>query len=426
MKKHIVKNYIIKNYIMKLRLKRRSFNDQEIKIALQPVWKRIQVQHFLVSLLRGLAVAMLAVLLLLAYSFLHPWADATYYCLVIAGITILVTVGLAVLSRPDLWEAACQVDAKGLKERVTTALELSAFPDSEMKRLQRDDALEHLREVDASVAFPLSLPRQEGKILLVLAGFLLLLNLIPNPWQGEVDRQMAVRQEIVQQQKQVEKVKKELEKKNQKAPSARREEGIKALEDLQQKLAEAKKQEEAMKSLAAAEEQLQKLSFNKQDHVNSDMERLSQTLKQEEISRELGEKLAVGDSREVEQSFAKIAEKLPTMSSADKQKLAASLNQSATAISDRGLKNQLNKASKTLNSGSARAAGDQLKSLGATLGAMSSQAAVNSDLAQAQMALQSSRMTIAEAGSNSNNGNLADTGAACGHPECNTPGANGT
>lgn len=422
MRKHIVKNYIVK-----LRPERRSFNDREIKTALQPVQRRIQRQYFLISLLRGLALAMISALILLAYSFLRPWADATYYCLVVAGITILVTVGLAVLSRPDLWEAACQVDAKGLKERVTTALELSnSISDNPMQRLQREDALRHLREVDAVAAFPLQIPRLEGKFLLVLAGLLLLLNVIPNPWQGEVDRQMAVRQEIAQQQKQVEKVKKELEKKNEKAPSARREEGIKALEDLQQKLGSVKKQEEAMKSLTAAEEQLQKLSLNKQDHVNSDVERLSQMLKQEEISRELGEKLAAGDSREVEQSFTKMAEKLPSMSSANQQELAASLSESSAAIGNTGLKNQLNQAAKTLNSSSAWAAGERLKSLGATLGAMSSQAAVNSDLAQAQMALQSSRMAIAAAGSSSSNGNLAATGNACSHPECNTPGGNGT
>lgn len=414
-------------YIMKFKPEWRSFNDQEIKTALQPVRKRLLSQHFLVSLLRGLAVAILATLLLRAYSFLRPWADVTYYCLVAAGIIILVTVVLAVITRPDLWEAACQVDSKGLKERVTTALELShSFSDSPMQHLQREDALTHIRKVDAASVFPWRLPRRECKILMVLAGFLLLLNLIPNPWQGEVERQMAVRQEIAQQQKQVEKVKKDLEKKNEKAPSARREEGIKALEDLQQKLGSAKKQEEAMKSLAAAEEQLQKLSSDKQDQVNSDVERLSQMLKQEDISRELGEKLATGDSREVEQSFAKMADKLPTMSSADQQKLAASLNQSATAISDGGLKNQLNQASQTLNSGSARAAGGQLKSLGATLGAMSSQVAVNSDLARAQLALQSSRMAIATAGSSNNNGSLAATDSACQNSLCSTPGCSGT
>lgn len=422
-----MKKYIMTNFITKLKPEMRSFKDREIKTALQPVWKRLLRQHFLVSLLRGLALAMLAALILLTYSFLRPWADVTVYCLAAAGTIILVTAVLAVIFRPGLWEAACQVDAKGLKERVTTALELSnSSLDSSMQRLQREDALKHLRKVDVACVFPLRLPRREYKIVLILAGFLLLLNLIPNPWQGEVERQMAVRQEIAQQQKQVEKVKKELAKKNEKAPLARREEGIKALEDLEQRLGSAKKQEDAMKSLATAQEQLQKLSSDKQDHVNSDLERLSQALKQEEISRELGEKLAAGDSREVEQSFAQMAEKIPALSSTDQQKLAVSLNESSAAISDASLKNQLSQAAKTLNKGSAQAAGGQLKSLGATLGAMSSQAAVNSDLARAQLALQSSRMAIAAAGSSSNNGNLAATGTACQNPLCNTPGCSGT
>lgn len=417
----------MKKLTAKLIPDRRFFTDRQLQEALQPVIMRLRWEHYLTALMRAMVVAMAVSLLLLIFAFLRPWVDVLIYCLVSAGSILLLAVALAIISRPGLWEAACQVDAKGLKERVSTALELSCHtPGNELQARQREDALRQLQALDIGASFPLHLPRPEGKVLLTLALLLVLVNIIPNPRQGEVDRQMAVRREIAEQKKQVEKVKNDLEKKNEKAPSVRREEGIKALDDLQQKLNSSKKQEEAMKSLASTEEELKKLSLGGQEDMNSDLQRLSLALKQEEIAKDMGEKLAAGDSREIKQSFDRMAEKVAAMSNDDKQKLADSLSQAATSMNDGGLKNQLNQAARSLNSGSARAAGNKLSSLGVTLGQMSEQSAVNADLARAQMALQSARTGIAAAARSGNSASMASTGASCQHPGCNTPGGNGT
>lgn len=411
---------------MKLVPDRRTFNDQELKKALQPILRQLRRQHYFMALLRGITLAMGVSLLLLVCALLRPWVEVAIYCLTLAGIILVLSMLSAIILRPGLWEAACQTDTRGLQERVSTALELSCqSPASGLKSMQREDALKHLRALDVGASFPLSFPRREGRVLAALALFLVLINIIPNPQQGEVKRQAAIRREIAQQEKLVEKVKKDLEKKNEKAPSTRREEGIKALEDLQKKLNSTQKQDEAMKSLTSTEEKLQKLVPGGQENVNSDLERLSQALKQEEISRELGEKLDTGDSRAVEQSFARMAARVPSMSTGDKQNMAAGLSQAATSVGDAGLQSQLNQAARALNSGSAQAAGSQLGALGAMLGQMSEQAAVNADLARAQIALQSARTGIAAAGS-SPGGSMASTGAGYQHPECNAPGGNGT
>jgi len=405
----------------------RIFTDRQLQEALRPVITRLRGEHYLIALLRAAAVAMAVSLLLLIFAFLRPWADVLTCCLILTGAILLLAAALAVISRPGLWEAACQVDAKGLKERVSTALELSCRSSgTELQTRQREDALRHLQALDIEAGFPLRLPRREGKVLLTLALLLVLVNIIPNPQRGEVERQMAIRREIAQQQKQVEKVKNDLVKKNEKAPSVRREEGIKALEDLQRKLHEAKKQEQAMKSLASTEEQLKKLVLDGQEDVNSDLQGLSRALKQEEIGREMGDKLAAGDSREIKKSFDRMAEKVSALSTDDRQKLAASLNQAATSANDGDLKSQLNQAARSLNSGSAQAAGSKLSALGTTLGRMGEQSAVNADLARAQMALQSARTGIATAASSGTGANMASSGASCQHPGCNTPGSNGT
>jgi len=402
---------------------RRVFTDSQLQEALRPVLIRLLCKHYLVAFIRAIVAAMAASLLLLIFAYIRPWADVLDYCLAAAGVISLLAAILAVISRPGLWEAACQADANGLKERVSTALELSFYSSgNELHARQREDALQHLQGLNLRDCFPLHLPRQECRAFLALALFLVLINIIPNPQQAEVDRQIAVRKEIAKQTEQVQKVKNELEKKNEKAPSARREEGIKALDELQQQLNGAKKQEQAMKALANTEDKLKKLSL--EEDSNNDLQRLSQGLKQAKISKEMGEKLAGGDSREIKQSFNQLAERMPSLTASDRQNLSASLNQAAASTNDEGLRNQLNQVAESLNSGSARAAGSKLSALGAALGHMSQQSAVNADLAMAQASLQSARTGIAAASSGSG-ASMASAGTNCQHPECNAPGGNG-
>jgi hypothetical protein len=402
---------------------RRVFADRQLQEALRPVIMRLRREHYLIALMRALAVALAGSLLLFILAFFRPWADVPTYCLAGAGVILLLALAWAVISRPGLWEAACQADAQGLKERVSTALELSGRPPgNELQTRQREDALNRLQALDMEASFPLRLPRREGKVLVALALFLIAANVIPNPQQGEVERQRAIRREIAQQQKQVEKVKNDLARKNEKSPSVRREEGIKALEDLEQELNRTKKQEQAMKSLTGTEEQLKKLAGEGQEDINHDLQKLSQALKQNEAGQEIGEKLAAGDSREIKTGFDRLAAKTAAMTAADKQKLAASLSQAAASMHDGGLQSQLNQAAQSLSSGSAQAAGSKLSALGATLGEMSAQSAVNTDLAQAQMALQSARTGIAAAAGSGNSASMAAAGSSNRQPGGNTPG----
>ncbi len=239
-------------------MRSKDYGDKRIIAALRPVLRRIQLQHFLHWLLRGLAGALLLSAFFLLLSFFFPWVGVKQLCLYTLGASLLLAWGWAFWRRPDLWTAACMSDAKGLQERVSTALEWSA-EDSEMIRRQRRDALEQLQAFDFRTAFPFIFPAREGK---TIATGLLLVGLfcfLPNPQQAEVDRLIAVKKEIVRQEKKIEAVKKEIQAKSDPIPVKELENTVSSLEKLQKDLHEAGDMKKALKSLAQAEETLEQL-----------------------------------------------------------------------------------------------------------------------------------------------------------------------
>jgi len=239
----------------------KDYGDKRIIAALRPVLRRIQLQHYLHWLLRGLAGALLLSAFFLLLSFFFPWVGVKQLCLYTLGASLLLAWGWAFWRRPGLWTAACISDTKGLQERVSTALELSA-EDSEMIRRQRRDALEQLQAFDFKTAFPFVFPAREGKI--IAAGLLLvgLFCFLPNPQQAEVDRAIAVKKEIARQEKKIEAVKKEIQAKSGQIPLKELEKTVSSLEKLQKDLHEAGDMKKALKSLAQAEETLEQLRLD--------------------------------------------------------------------------------------------------------------------------------------------------------------------
>lgn len=239
----------------------KDYGDKRIIAALRPVLRRIQLQHYLHWLLRGLAGALLLSAFLLLLSFFFPWVGVKQLCLYTLGASLLLAWGWAFWRRPDLWTAACMSDAKGLQERVSTALELSA-EDSEMIRRQRRDARKQLQAFDFRTAFPFIFPAREGKIITVSLLLVGLFCFLPNPQQAEVDRAIAVKKEIVRQEKKIEAVKKEIQAKSGPIPVKELEKTVSSLEKLQKDLQEAGDMKKALKSLAQAEETLEQLRLD--------------------------------------------------------------------------------------------------------------------------------------------------------------------
>lgn len=238
------------------------YYDEEIAAALDPICRKVLRQHYLNWLLRGLVAGFMLAVLLRLSSFLFPWEAAGCIAAVITGMPVLALL-LGWSRRPGIYQVACMVDEKGLKERVSTALELSGV-ESEMIRRQRDDALKHLRIFDGERHFAVKLPRREGRILLSSLLITALLLYLPNPQQPELDKRTAVKKEIAVQQKKIEEVKKELKKAEQMRQSIPRKKAIASLEELQKDLGEAEDLKEALRAISRAETNLGQLQAAEQ------------------------------------------------------------------------------------------------------------------------------------------------------------------
>lgn len=235
-----------------------KYGDKRIIAYLRPILRRIRLQHYLLWLLRGSAGAMLFSALLLLLSFFIPWPGVKQFCWCSLGAGLFLAGLWAWGRRPDLWDAALASDAKGLQERVTTAWECSA-EDSAIIRRQRRDALGQLEALDYRTAFPLTFPVKEGKILALSLILLGLLCALPNPQQMEVDRAIAIKEELLRQEKKIEAVKKEIEAKKELIPREELEQAIASLEELQKDWQGTTDMKKALKSLAMAEEKLEEL-----------------------------------------------------------------------------------------------------------------------------------------------------------------------
>ncbi|MEN6325110.1 MAG: hypothetical protein ABFD18_02715 [Syntrophomonas sp.] len=234
-------------------------NIAEMKKLLIPVRRRIAAQHYLDYLLRGFLVSLLLSAVFLIVSFMIPWLEVAQVCLQTVAGAAVVALLWAWGRQPGLWDAACLIDSRGLKERVSTAFELSE-QQSNMAIRQRQDALNQLRTYDWRIHFPWTLPKLEIRVIGAALLFIALLCVLPNPQQEEIDRQLAVKKEIKQQEKKIAEVKKELQKKEKSLPAAQRQEAVKALEELQESLQQSGSIKQALKSLGRAEEQLAALS----------------------------------------------------------------------------------------------------------------------------------------------------------------------
>lgn len=326
------------------RTPRRDYRDEAIEYALSPVLARLRVQHFLNWVSRGLAAGAVLSALFLVVSYVWPWPDVGYWCLGAGTGAVLLALVIGVITCPGIWEAACQVDGAELKERVTTALEMSGMQ-TEMTSRQRRDALYHLRLFDIEKHFPWRFPRREGQVLAAAALVAVLALVLPNPMQSEVERIKAVRQEIARQEQQVEEIKKELEKKNQAVLAEKRTEAVETLQELQQALQAATEEREALSALGRAEEQLTSLADSKQSGAGAeDLEQLAARLSEQEKARGLAEKLASGDGPAIEKEAEELGQELTTMSPSERQALADSLQEAAEQVASPRLAAALNQA----------------------------------------------------------------------------------
>ena len=175
---------------------------RELERALRPVKRRMRTQRTFIWALYGLFAGAVGVLLLRAASFV--WAFPT---VAIWGAVTLAALPAIFALVAWLWpitslDAARQADALGLMARAQTAVMLGGC-DTDMARLQREDALSSLKTLEPARQMALKPPRLAWIGTLACAALMGVSFLIPNPQAQAIRAQEAFHAEMVEQAQKV-------------------------------------------------------------------------------------------------------------------------------------------------------------------------------------------------------------------------------
>ncbi|HYE82576.1 MAG TPA: hypothetical protein VEG39_10495 [Clostridia bacterium] len=253
-------------------------------------------------------------------------------------LNVLKVVGAAVLAaflyssfRPPLnTYAALKADSFGLKERTVTALEL-AGNQSTLAVLEKNDALEHLRNMDYKKKIPLRPNKKYLLICLILTAVLAVSGFIPNPMAGRAEELHKIKEKIAEQQKKADKLIERV-RSNPKLAEEQKEELEKRLAELKKELKAVSDEKEISKALGRTEK---KLEYIKDKYTSGeDLKKIADALSKNEMTKALADMIKNGDEKAFKDNIKKMAEELKKLSAEEKQKLAEELSKLAQEIKD--------------------------------------------------------------------------------------------
>ena len=226
---------------------------RELERALRPVKRRMRTQRTFIWALYGLFAGAVGVLLLRAASFV--WAFPT---VAIWGAVTLAALPAIFALVAWLWpitslDAARQADALGLMARAQTAVMLGGC-DTDMARLQREDALSSLKTLEPARQMALKPPRLAWIGTLACAALMGVSFLIPNPQAQAIRAQEAFHAEMVEQAQKVDEGATALDAEAAETPELRR-----LLGELSGELRRAESVRDALTAIDTAERKVESL-----------------------------------------------------------------------------------------------------------------------------------------------------------------------
>lgn len=226
---------------------------RELERALRPVKRRMRTQRTFIWALYGLFAGAVGVLLLRAASFV--WAFPT---VAIWGAVTLAALPAIFALVAWLWpitslDAARQADALGLMARAQTAVMLGGC-DTDMARLQREDALSSLKTLEPARQMALKPPRLSWIGTLACAALMGVSFLIPNPQAQAIRAQEAFHAEMVEQAQKVDEGATALDAEAAETPELRR-----LLGELSGELRRAESVRDALTAIDTAERKVESL-----------------------------------------------------------------------------------------------------------------------------------------------------------------------
>ncbi len=302
--------------------------DKELVRLVRKIRDRLHTALIINYMILGVAAALcVGIGVVIAARFI-PIYDVYLNILKLVGVFILAAFLYSAFRTPKDAYAALKVDSFGLKERTVTALELVGNQ-STFAVLEKNDALEHLQNIDYKKKIPLRPNKRYLLICLMLTAALALSGFIPNPMAGRAEELHKLKTKVSEQQKKADKLIEKV-KDNPKLTEEQKKELEKKLTELKKELKAAKDEKEINKALGRADK---KLEYIKDKYAPSeDLNKIADAFAKNEMTKPLADMIKKGDEKAFKANIKKMAEELKKLSTEEKQKLADELSKLAQEI----------------------------------------------------------------------------------------------
>jgi hypothetical protein len=296
---------------------------------------------------------------------------------------MLIFLVYSLVTIPNMKHTAAQVDSFGLKERVSTALEMEK-EESIYKELLVEDALSNLKSLKHKEHITLLPSKRMLMLIPILALVLFTTVFIPNPMKDIAEKKHELSQYKKEELKKVTKSEKEI-KENKKLTEEQKKAMLAKLQQLKKELKLAKENKEVDKSV---EKTAKKLDLDKKEKLTQDIKKLEEALAQNDKTKELAEALKKNELEKMQKALEELKNSSKSMDAAGKESLKNTLSKAANSVSSSDLKNQINSLNASLSSGDEGAISKSVSDVAGTLKEGMSEEEMNNALAQLQENLQ--------------------------------------
>ena len=378
---------------------RHAASSQNIVTALRPWRRRLLLQQGTRWTTRGLVVGLVLACIVLLISRLIPWAGAIYWAAGIALLSVLFALGLALWYRPALAITARRVDKQlKLHDRLSTAWELRDEV-SPLATLQRRDALKQLGTHTPKSSLSLHPTRP----LLIVFGVALLalvaLLILPNPMDAVLKQQAAFQKTVAKQITHIEQTRQQLLHQPGVTPEQKKQID-KILSELENKLQQAKNNNQAQQALADAQAKLNQLrnsdTANRLQAHNAASSSLQGS--NNRTLNAVGQALSNNDLKQLANSLKSLSSQVSKLSPSQRSQLAQQLEQAANQASQNPkLSSALHQLAKSVASGSQSEINDAVNAVEQAAQQDASDATQSSAVGQAQKSVQQAADSLATA-----------------------------
>src|SRR5438876_10312000 len=390
-------------------LSQEPLDSASIVSALRPWRRRFILQQMLRWTLWGINTGLLLACIMLLIARITPWGNTTTWAISFAVAGTLVALAFALWKRPSLSRTARMADSRlMLHDRLGTAWELRE-QSAPLAKLQRRDALKQLQKHTPAKTLSLRPGRSTALFFIVTAIFFAVLLVLPNPMTTFLKQQAAFQARIAKQIASIEQVRQDLARQSGVSP-VEQQKIDQILQDLENKLQQAKTDTQAQQDISQAQSQLSQQrdpQASNKAQTNSAASSSLQNSKDPNL-KALGNALANNDSKAVAKALQNLAGQISKMSPGQRAQVSQQLENAANqANQDPALSSALHQTAKAVADGNQSEVNDASKTLQANATQNAATQAKENSINQASQSLQqvANNLATANDGSNTQNQN---------------------